>query len=235
MQNRQRSPIPKRATAEQLPTHRAGHYSGLHPEDEPYLTDQRKRYPANPLDLADDLDYPEEQTRAPSSAVRWRDTQGNQVIQRGNRRIVIHDEPPPRGRRPHWLLIFGIGMILMLLLWMCLSWLTVWWTEHQLDATYGFPRTNQMDAVVYSGDSADHPSHYIFLNLNGTVIVIELPHGDSAHARIYKGPTLFSDNADLIPVTGEFRQVNGKEEMLLHIQDKTIIYINDGTQFKPQG
>ncbi len=172
--------------------------------------------------------------RLPSSAVRWRDTQGNQVIEQGNRRIVIHDEPPP-GRRPHWLLIFGIGMILMLLMWVGWSWLTAWWTEHQLDATYGFPRTYQTDAVVYSGDSADHPSHYIFLNLNGTATVIELPHGDLAHARIYKGPTLFSDNAALIPVTGEFRQVNGKEEMLVHIQDQTIVYVNDGTQFRPQG
>ena len=103
-----------------------------------------------------------------------------------------------------------------------------------MDATYGFPRTYQVDAIVYPGDTADHPSHYLFLNLNGTVQVIELPHGDSAHAHIYKGPTLFSDNADLIPITGEFKQVNGKEEMLVHIQDQTLIYVNDGTQFKPQ-
>ena len=109
-----------------------------------------------------------------------------------------------------------------------------WWTNHQLDASYGFPRTYQTDAVVYQGDSQEHPSHYIFLNLNGTVQVIELPHGDSAHARIYKGPTIFSDNADLVPVTGEFKEVNGKMEMLVHIQDHSIIYVNDGTQFKPQ-
>ena len=105
---------------------------------------------------------------------------------------------------------------------------------HQMDATYGFPRTYQMDAVVYQGDSTDHPSHYVFLNLSGTVTIIELPHGDSAHARIYKGPTLFSDNADLIPITGEFKEVNGKMEMIVHIQDQRIIYISDGSQFKPQ-
>ena len=33
----------------------------------------------------------------------------------------------------------------------------------------------------------------------------------------------------------EFKQVDGKEEMIIHIQDQRIIYINDGTQFKPQG
>ena len=91
-----------------------------------------------------------------------------------------------------------------------------------------------MDAIVYPGDTSDHPSHYIFLNLKGTVEIIELPHGDAAHARIYKGPTLFSDNANIIPVTGEFKVVNGKTEMLVHIQDQTIFYMNDGTQFKPQ-
>ena len=32
-------------------------------------------------------------TRRPTSARRYYDTRGNQVIQRGNQRIVIHEEP----------------------------------------------------------------------------------------------------------------------------------------------
>jgi hypothetical protein len=231
----QNYPIRRRATAERIPTHRAGHSINHHPEDEPYITDQRKRSSNNPLDLADGLDYPGELTRMPTSAVRYIDTRGDQVIQRGNRRFVIHDEPPPRHRRrPHWLVISGLSMIVMLLLWWLLSLAPGWWTEHQLDATYEFPRVSQADAVVYPGDSAAHPSHYLFLNLNGTVLIIELPHGDSAKARIYKGPTLFSDNADQIPVTGEFRVVNSKLELLVHIQDRVILYLNNGTQFIPQ-
>jgi hypothetical protein len=205
---------------------------------------QRQPYPYNPIPLRasrtvtqqypdvseDDAMYPQ---RQPSSTIRYMDTQGNQVIQRGKKRIVIHNTPPPK-RKIHWSLIFSIGMVLMLLLGVGVIWLSNWWTNHQLDAMYGMPRTYQTDAIVYPGDSAANPSHYIFLNLNGTVQIIELPHGDSSHARIYKGPTLFSDNADLIPVTGKFKTVNGKIEMLVHIQDKTIIYVNDGTQFKPQ-
>ena len=66
------------------------------------------------------------------------------------------------------------------------------------------------------------------------MLIIELPHGDSAHAKIYKGPTIFSDNADQVPITGEFKVVNGTIEMLVHIQDRTILYVFDGTQFKPQ-
>ena len=188
----------------------------------------------NPIETVETEEYPEP-PRMPTSARRYYDTRGNQVIEQGNRRIVIHDAPPPRRFRPHWLLIFGIGMIATLLLWMCLSWASDWWTNHQLNATYGMPRTYQTDAIVYPGDSAGHPSHYIFLNLNSTVMIIELPHGDETHARIYKGPTLFSDDAASIPVTGDFREVNGREEMRVHIQDQTIIYVNDGTQFRPQG
>ncbi len=178
----------------------------------------------------DDAYYPQ---RMPTSVRRYVDTRGNQVIQQGNKRIVIHDRPPPK-RRVHWLLILGIGMLLMLGLYLGLTWVANWWTNHQLDVAYGFPRTYQMDAIVYPGDTAANPSHYIFLNLNGVVEIIELPHGDSIHARIYKGPRIFSDNAPLIPVTGEFRNVNGKVEMLVHIQDQVLVYINDGDQFKPQ-
>lgn len=172
-------------------------------------------------------------TRLPTSARRYHDTRGNQVIEQGKRRIVIHEAPPPK-RRPHGLLILGLGMLLMLLLYVGFQLLGNWWTEHQLDATYGFPRTYQVDAVVYPGDTSATPSHYIFLNLNGTVEIIELPHGDSSHARIYKGPSILSDRPALVPVTGEFKNVNGKVEMIVHIQNEVIVYINDGTQFKPQ-
>ena len=90
----------------------------------------------------------------------------------------------------------------------------------------GFP------VVGHNGDSIGNPSHFIFLNLNGHVEIIELPAGDGAKAKIYLGPVLFSDNAASIPVTGEFQTVNGQVKMLVHIQDRTLTYISDGTQFK---
>lgn len=199
----------------------------------PARASRTRDYPVQTDDI-DEVPDSYYNTRMPTSARRYVDTRGNEVIQRGNKRFVIHDEPPPK-KRTHWLLYIGVGMIFMLALYVSFQMLGNWWTEHQLDATYGFPRTYQTDAIVYAGDTASNPSHYIFLNLNGTVEIIELPHGDSAHARIYKGPTIFSDDADLVPVTGEFKVVNSKVEMIVHIQDKSIIYINDGTQFKPQG
>jgi hypothetical protein len=158
-----------------------------------------------------------------------------QVIQRGNKRIVIHNEPLPR-RNLHWSFILGVGMILMLALWVLGSYALSWWQNHQLDITYGMPRTYQTDQVVGHGDSAQHPTHFIAVNLNAHIIIIEIPGGDSQHARIYSGPTLFSDNGDTIPVTLEFYDVNGdgKVDMIVHVGDQKIIYLNDGTQFKPQ-
>ena len=128
-----------------------------------------------------------------------------------------------------------LGMSMMALLAITLSALGSWWQVHQDDVTYGRPRTFQVDAVVGHNDSAANPSHFIFLNLNRHVVIIEMPGGDPTHARIYSGPTLFGDGQDLTPVTAEFRDVNGdgKPDMIVHIQDQTLVYINDGTQFRP--
>ena len=133
------------------------------------------------------------------------------------------------------LLAVVLGMVVMALLAFTFSALGSWWQLHQDDATYGRPRTFQTNAVVGHNDSAASPSHFIFINLNRHVVIIELPGGDSVHARIYNGPTLFGDGQDLIPITGEFRDVNGdgKPDMVVHIQDQQLIYINDGTQFRP--
>src|SRR6266487_4661311 len=43
---------------------------------------------------------------------------------------------------------------------------------------YGYPRTYQTDAVVGHGDSLAHPSHFIAINLDGHLEVIELSGGD---------------------------------------------------------
>ena len=93
---------------------------------------------SSPADFdADEGLYP---VKSRTSAVRYVDTQGHQVIQRGNKRFVVHDEPPPRKRRrPHWLLISGLSMLILLLLWVLLSWLTSWIAANQLNATYEFP------------------------------------------------------------------------------------------------
>jgi len=172
--------------------------------------------------------------RPHTSSVRYTQPR-QQVIQRGNRRIVIHNEPPPR-KTFHWSVFLGLGVMLAIGLWVGGSAVLAWWSNHQLDSTYGNPRTYQIDQVVGHVDSTDHPTHFVAINLNSHITIIEIPGGDNSHARIYSGPTLYSDNGNLTPVTLEFKDVNGdgKVDMLAHIGDQQITYLNDGTQFKPQ-
>lgn len=200
--------------------------------------------------------------RLPSSTRRY-DVPADQTTweyMQGNRRYIFHQGPPPvrqtpphlppktqqpgqaayseepRARsRAHWMLIFGIGMMAMLALWVLGSTLVNWWTVTQDDWHYGRPRTYQIDAVVGHSDSAANPSHFIALNLNRHVVIIELPGGDAPKARIYSGPPLLGNGQELTPVTLSFKDVNGDglPDMLVHVQDQTFVMINDHGQFRP--
>jgi len=200
--------------------------------------------------------------RLPSSTRRY-DVPADQTTweyMQGNRKYIFHRGPPPvrqtppqlppstqqprqaayseepRARsRAHWMLIFGIGMIAMLALWALGSMLVNWWTVTQDDWHYGRPRTYQIDAVVGHNDSATNPSHFIALNLNRHVVIIELPGGDASKARIYNGPPLLGNGQELSPVTLNFKDVNGDglPDMLVHVQNQTFVLINDHGQFRP--
>lgn len=142
--------------------------------------------------------------------------------------------PRVRRKRAPWLAL-ALGMLLTLGLVVGANTFGSWWQLHQEDATYGMPRTYQTNAVVGHQDSASKPSHFLFMNMNGHVLVVEFPAGDATRALVYTGPTLFGSDGDLIPVTGEFRDVNRDSlpDMLIHVQDQTIVLINTGSKFRP--
>ncbi len=144
----------------------------------------------------------------------------------------------------HWLLPLGIGMIAMLLLWVVGSSVLAWGLDRYDDLRYGYPRTYQIDVVVGHGDSKEHPSHFVAMNLHGQAIVIEFPAGDPQHALSYVVPYYIrqaggGQGGDLTPVTLSFRDVNGdgKPDMLVQIlfrtQVQTFPFINTGTKFRP--
>lgn len=137
--------------------------------------------------------------------------------------------------RAHPLLFLGVGMLVMLVLWTLLTMAASWWSTTWDDIHYGRPRTFQVDAVVGHNDSPTSPSHFIAINLNGRIEVIEFPGGDASKARIYIGPQLYGPGEDLIPVTLSFVDVNGNHvpDMLIHFQSSHIIYINDQGSFRP--
>ena len=159
------------------------------------------------------------------------------------------EEPAPKAkrrgflffRRPkHPMLYLGIGMIVMLGLWTGLTYAVSWYTTWQDDLHFGRPRTAQYDVVVGHNDSPTDKTHIIALNLNRTVVIIELPGGDTSKARIYKGPTLFGQGSELAPVTLSFRDTtgDGRLDMIVHVQDSQLIYLNQKVngvwQFVPQ-
>lgn len=220
----------------------------------------RKQATQHDYDVGDDDDL--YVTKSPSSARRYQqpiqhDTvndpvlQGGMLIQRRrasvapnttanvpSKAVAIPDKsiPLPRisGRRFSVIAIL-VGMLVMAFLAIALSALGSWWQVHMDDMQYGRPRTFQLDAVVGHADSAANPSHFIFINLNRHIEIIELPGGDATHAHIYLGPVLFGEGQDLTPVTADIRDVNGdgKPDLVVHILNQQLVFINDGSQFRP--
>ena len=145
-----------------------------------------------------------------------------------------------RSKRRFWhgahpLLYLGVGMIAMLALWTLLISAIGWWNTTLDDLHYGRPRTFQIDALVGHNEAAGTPSHFIAINLNGHIEIIEFPGGDGSKARIYLGPQLYGTGDDLIPVTLSFADVNGdhQPDMIIHFQSSRIVFINDQGGFRP--
>jgi len=185
----------------------------------------------------------------PRSAIRYQGvTTGQQpVIYSGKRKYVLHETPPqqtpPRQpaktqqhpRRVHWLVPVGLVMLTMIAGFIVVSFLINWWSTYQDDLHFWRPRTYQTDMVVGHTDSQAQPSHFIALNYNRKVEVIEFPGGDASKAKIYLVSTLIGDGQDLTVVTLTFKDVtgNGKLDMIVNIGDSHIVYINDQGQFRP--
>lgn len=145
-----------------------------------------------------------------------------------------------RSKRKFWngahpLLYLGVGMIAMLALWTLLTTAISWWNITWDDLHYGRPRTFQTDAFVGHNESAGTASHFIAINLNGRIEIIEFPGGDGSKARIYLGPQLYGTGDNLIPVTLSFADVNGDHlpDMIIHFQSSRIVFINDQGGFRP--
>ena len=180
--------------------------------------------------------------------------QDGQVIQQGNRRIVVHYEEPPFVRRKsleepirdkpkkRYHPLFYMGIFLAILIGgvaflSLLSAVSAFWQQKQDDWTYGVsPRTYQTDANVGHGSSQIPMSHFIALNLHGSIQVIEEPGDDASKARSYE-ITVVPDNQGNPPVKLVFQDLNrdGKLDMLVEIGDPgnfiTIMLFNNGSQF----
>ncbi|MEA2574798.1 MAG: hypothetical protein QOH93_2096 [Chloroflexia bacterium] len=132
-------------------------------------------------------------------------------------------------------LAMSVGaMIALLALYVVVS-AAVNWTQVKLDDfQYGRPRTSQMDAYVGHSEAEGSPSHFIAMNLNRRVTILQLPGGDSTKATAIVGPYLFGQGEDLTPVQMNVQDVNadGKPDLVVSVKSEQLLYLNDGASFK---
>lgn len=222
------APVPRSRQQPPSNPHYSGHSAGIHPEDRPdFYSDDLEE---------DDSYYVTNPYTHHTSSRRYAQPQQPQVIQQGNRRLVIHNEPLP-ARKVHWLVYVGIAIFVMVMGYFLVTMLGVWWQNKQDDWAYGMPRTYQTDANVGHGTSQQPMSHFVAVNLDGEIKVIELPGDDSSKAKIYDITTLPAGSG-AVPVTLKFQDMNadGKPDMLITIGDAnsqqfTVFLFNNGSQF----
>lgn len=131
------------------------------------------------------------QQRLPTSTVRYRSTTtsdqqaSSSLVRQGSRQLIVHYGQVPRraSRSPqqssatstgthtcshrrslHPLFYLGLGMFIMVLGWFLFSTVGTWALSEQNTWRYGYPRVDQLDAVVGHHDSARHPTHLVALN-----------------------------------------------------------------------
>lgn len=171
-------------------------------------------------------------SRPPVLQASRRQIDTENVVTPGRRPRPVYAEREPH--RMHWAVYTGFAMITMMIGWMIVSGVAHWWQGIEDDWRYGRPRTFQTDQVVGHHDSAANPSHFIAMNLNRHIQVIEFQGGDAANAKVYVGPVLVGTDQDLSPVTLTFKDVNAdrKPDMIVNVQDSHFIFLNDGGQFR---
>jgi hypothetical protein len=134
-----------------------------------------------------------------------------------------------------WLYL-GVGMTVMLVLVMLLS-TTLGWFITTLDTIrYGYPRTYQVDAWVGHHEDTGKPSHFIAINLNRHIEIIEIAGDDPGHTRIFDGPVLYGPDGNLTPVTLRFVTPPGKKypNMIVQFGSTQLIYLNENGTFVSQ-
>jgi hypothetical protein len=126
----------------------------------------------------------------------------------------------------------------MLAIYVLVSAIVSWGSVRIDDMRYGRPRTTQLSAVVGHEGDTGQATHFIAMNLNRQVVVLELPGGDASQVRSLPGPYLFGAGEDLTPVAMSLQDVDGdgQADLLLDVRSERIVYLNkDGSFRLPTG
>jgi hypothetical protein len=137
--------------------------------------------------------------------------------------------PESGGRQ---LIYLVTGILALLAVYVLMSHVFVWANVKLDDMRYGRPRTFHLTSQVDSVQG-DMMTHFIAMNLNRQVMVLEIPGDDLSQMRTLSGPYLFGAGEDLTPVTLHMEDVNsdGANDLILQVKDEAVIYLYRGDGF----
>ena len=127
------------------------------------------------------------------------------------------------------------GLLALLAIYAIMGNVMGWGRSRLDDFRYGTTRTFQTDEIVGHDDGAGTPTHFIAMNLNRQVVVIEVPGGDPSKIRTLTGPYLFGAGEDKTPVLLRFEDLNhdGSKDLIVNVKNEEIVYLNKGSDFQP--
>ncbi len=233
-------PKPKQAYNRVVPTRQPSHVK------QPTQQSAALRRPTQQREAVRQSTQQREALRQPTqqSAELRQPTQSRGVTKRPSQKMSV--ARPTQQRQFHWLVPTGVTLMIAIA---CYLLLYGAWTGGQglyNNWAYGATtRTSHLEAVVGDHDSVTSPTHFVAMNLHGTIDVMEFPGGDVTHAKVFPGPHLLWADADKAVVTLEVKDVNGdnKPDIIVHIYGDTdflfrqtnanFVLRNNGSGFAP--
>lgn len=145
--------------------------------------------------------------------------------------------PRPRSALPRGMAVSIYGMTAVLAitaLHLIISAIVQWGQTTWDDIRYGRPRTMHLYGFVGHDDAHGIPSHFIAMNLNRQVVVLEIPGGNIRNIRSYLGPYLFGIQEALTPVHIELtdKDRDGLPDLLVRVNQEEIVYLNRDGAFR---
>ncbi len=100
------------------------------------------------------------------------------------------------------------------------------------DMQYGRPRSFHLTADV--GHAGGTPSHLVAMNLDGQVVIFDMPGGDYTQTRVLQGPYLVGSGEELTPVQMHLHDHNGDghSDLIVQVKNEEIVYLNQDGQFQ---
>lgn len=127
------------------------------------------------------------------------------------------------------------GLLALLAIYAIMGNVMTWGHDRFNDLRYGTTRTFHLDAIVGHNDGAGTPTHFIAMNLNRQVVILEIPGGDTSKIRSLNGPYLFGADEDQTPVLLRLDDLNkdGAKDLIVSVKNEEIVYTNKDGQFQP--